>query len=452
MMKNTSIKKRVTLYYSLVLVLITVLTLGVFMVTARFQTDIISKDTVMKAVQNGFDEIETVGDTLQVDNDFDSFHKGVSLLIYDENGEIVKGSAPARFPSSIPLSAGDFDELVTEEDTWLVYDLYNTYENGQGIWIRGIFALDNGVATLNSILKIMFIALPILLLLAIIAGQRITKKAFEPVAEITAAANSINGGKDLSKRLPQGENHDELYYLTETLNQMIDRLEAAFIAEKEFASDVSHELKTPIAVILADCEYILKENRTIEEYKESMETIEQQCKRTMSMIQQLLQVSRTIDKDKVLDREDFDLSEMMNGIADELEKVAKENDITLLRKIQPKVMINGDETLIMRMIINLITNAIKYSSPDKESWIKVSMGSGADGQIHLSVEDNGIGISEENQVNIFNRFYKVDKSRTSEANSFGLGLSMVKWIAEAHSGTITVESHLGQGSTFDVLL
>lgn len=451
-MKNASIRKRVTLYYSLVLILITVLTFGVFIITARSQTEITSKDTVMKAVQNGFDEIDAVGNALQVDNDFDMFHKGVSLLIYDEKGEIVKGSAPAQFPASTPLSAGNFEELITDDDTWLVYDLYNTYENGQGIWIRGIYALDNGVATLNSVFRIMFIVLPALLLLAILAGRRITNKAFAPVAEITVAANSISGGKDLSKRLPQGENRDELYYLTETLNQMIDRLEAAFVAEKEFASDVSHELKTPIAVILADCEYILKENRSIDDYKESMETIQQQCKRTMSMIQQLLQVSRTIDKDKVLEREDFNLSEMMDGIADELEKVAKDNQVTLLRKIQPGVMINGDETLLMRMIINLVTNGIKYSNPDRGSWIKVSMGCGTDGHVHISVEDNGIGISEENQSNIFNRFYKVDKSRTSEANSFGLGLSMVKWIAEAHGGTITVESNLGQGSTFDVII
>lgn len=452
MMKNASIRKRVTLYYSLVLVLITVLAFGVFSITARVQTDVVSKDTVMKAVQNSFDEIEAVGDTLQVDNNFDAFHKGVSLLIYDEKGDIIKGSVPTQFPASTPLSAGNFEELVTEEDTWLVYDLYNTYENGQGLWIRGIYALDNGAATLTSVFRVMFIVLPVLLILAILAGRRITKRAFAPVAEITDAANSISTGKDLSKRLPQGENRDELYYLTETLNQMIDRLEDAFIAEKEFASDVSHELKTPIAVILADCEYILMKNRSIDEYKESMETIQQQCKRTMSMIQQLLQVSRTIDKEKALEREDFNLSEMMGGIAEELEKVAKEKGVTLLRKIQPKVMVNGDETLLMRMIINLVTNGIKYSSDDRDSWIKVSMGSGTDGRIHISVEDNGIGISQEDQVSIFHRFYKVDKSRTAEANSFGLGLSMVKWIAEAHGGTITVESNLDQGSTFTVTI
>lgn len=451
-MKNASIRKRVTLYYSLVLILITVLTFGVFIITAKSQTEVISKDTVMKAVQNGFDEIDAVGNTLQVDNDFDLFHKGVSLLIYDEKGELVKGSAPAQFPASTPLSAGNYDELVTAEDTWLVYDLYNTYENGQGIWIRGIYALDNGVATLNSVFRIMFIVLPVLLLLAILAGRRITKRAFEPVAEITLAANSINSGKDLSKRLPQGENRDELYFLTETLNQMIDRLEDAFIAEKEFASDVSHELKTPIAVILADCEYILKENRSIDEYKESMETIQQQCKRTMSMIQQLLQVSRTIDKDKALEREDFNLSEMMIGIAEELEKVAEEKGVTLQQKIQPDVMINGDETLLMRMTINLITNGIKYSSKGRDSWIRVSMDAAVDGHIHISVEDNGIGISKEDQANIFNRFYKVDKSRTVEANSFGLGLSMVKWIAEAHGGTVTVESLPDRGSTFTVTI
>lgn len=450
MMKNSSIRKRVTLYYSLVLIIITVLVFGVFLLTANRQTTIVSKDTVMKAVQNSFDEIEYENDIIEIDNDFDSYYRGVTLLVYSEDGKLIKGSVPRDFPSSTPLTQGDYEEIKAEESTWLVYDLYNTYENGQGIWVRGIYDMDNAAATLKSIMSIMIIILPIILIIAIIAGRRITKRAFEPVAEITNAANSINNGSDLSKRLPQGENKDELYYLTATLNQMIERLEDAFKAEKDFSSDVSHELKTPISVILAECEYTLQENRKTADYIESIETIQKQCMRTMSLIQQLLQVSRTIDKEKALDKEDFNLSLLCESIIDELALMAEDNGVTLSSNIQKDIEINADETLIMRMIINLLTNGIKYSRECPDPKVELTLSK--DEHIKIKVRDNGIGIDKEDQANIFHRFYKVDKSRRSEKDSFGLGLSMVKWIVEAHNGKIFLQSELGEGSEFTVVL
>lgn len=449
-MKNSSIRKRVTLYYSLVLIIITVLVFGVFLLTANRQTTIVSKDTVMKAVQNSFDEIEYENDIIEIDNDFDSYYRGVTLLVYSEDGKLIKGSVPRDFPSSTPLTQGDYEEIETEESTWLVYDLYNTYENGQGIWVRGIYDMDNAAATLKSIMNIMIIILPVILIIAIIAGRRITKRAFAPVAEITNAANSINNGSDLSKRLPQGENKDELYYLTATLNQMIERLEDAFKAEKEFSSDVSHELKTPISVILAECEYTLQENRKTEEYVESIETIQKQCMRTMSLIQQLLQVSRTIDKEKALDKEDFNLSILCESIIDELALMAEDNGVALSGNIQKDIEINADETLIMRMIINLLTNGIKYSRQCPDPKVELTLSK--DEHIKINVRDNGIGINKEDQANIFHRFYKVDKSRRSEKDSFGLGLAMVKWIVEAHNGEIFLQSEPGEGSEFTVVL
>ncbi|MFR7989307.1 MAG: sensor histidine kinase [Anaerovoracaceae bacterium] len=450
MMKNSSIKKRVTLYYSLVLILITLFVFGVFLFTASRQITVVSQNTVMSAVQDSFEEVDYDNNIIEIDNDFDSYSKGVTLLVYSSSGELIKGSIPRGFPSYMPLTSGSYQEIEGENGTWLYYDLYNTYENGEGLWVRGIYAMDTAAETLRSIMLIIAVSLPALLIFAIIAGRRITKRAFEPVAEITKAANSINSGHDLSRRLPQGENRDELYFLTQTLNQMMERLEDAFKAEKEFSSDVSHELKTPISVILAECEYTLEENRSIEEYKESIENIQKQCMRTMSMIQQLLQVSRTIDKAKALDKEDIDLSMLSESIVSELSLVAKEEGVLLESDIEKHIEICADETLIMRMILNLLTNAIKYSKEVSRPKIKLSVR--RDDQVYIVVEDNGIGIKKEDQTNIFNRFYKVDKSRKAEENSFGLGLSMVKWIAEAHDGKVEVESEIGKGSRFTVTL
>lgn len=449
-MKNSSIKKRVTLYYSLTLILITLLLTGVFLLTASRQATLVSKDTLMRAVQNSFDDIECKNDIIQIDNGFDAYTKGVTLLIYGEEGTLIKGSTPQDFPSHMPLQNGDYQELDSGEDIWLIYDLYNTYENGQGIWVRGIYAMDSTLQTLRTVIYITLIVLPLLLLVAILAGRRITNRAFEPVAEITAAANTISTGRDLSKRLPQGEAKDELYDLSETLNDMMERLENAFLAEKEFSSDVSHELKTPISVILAECEYTLQENRSTAEYKESLETIQKQCKRTMSLIQQLLQISRTINRADVIEPEHFDLSILCESIVSELSLMAEEEGVALQCDIAPEISIYADETLLMRMIINLITNSIKYRKDGTDSYVKLTLRRGD--RIVITVEDNGIGIKKEDLPNIFNRFYKVDKARTAEDGSFGLGLSMVKWIAETHGGSVSAESDFGRGSKFIVVL
>lgn len=452
-MKNASIKKRVTLYYSAVLISITAALFIVFSFTSLREMNVISKDTVMKAVQNSFDDIQAGEDFIEIDNDFDSYRKGVTLLIYSESGKLIKGRLPKDFPTFLPLESGKFDEVEGNDDTWLTYDLYNTYENGQSIWVRGVYPIDNAVQMLDSIFLIMLIALPAILILSILAGRRITRKAFVPISDITEAANSISNGHDLTKRLPQGESRDELYDLTETLNQMISRLEEAFQAEKDFSSDVSHELKTPVSVIMAECEYTLQKERAPEEYQDSLRTIHSQCRRTMSLIQQLLQLTRTIDKEKTIEKENFSLSMLSESISEELSLLAEEKHIQFQTEIQSDIDICGDETLIMRMILNLATNAIKYSKEKTagERWVRLQLLRNNEKAV-ITVEDNGIGIKAEDMENIFHRFYKVDKARSEEADSFGLGLSMVKWIAEAHGGAVSAESTFGIGSRFSVIL
>jgi len=452
MMQNSSIKKRVTLYYALVMILITLIISLLLSFSIERQISVITKDTLMKAVQNSFEDIEYENNIIEIDNDFDAYVRGVTLLIYSESGDLIKGSVPTDFPSYTPLSVGDYQEIETEEHIWLMYDLFHTYENGQGLWVRGLYAMDDATDTLAAIRRIMVFILPLILILAIFAGHRITKRAFEPIAEITNAANSIHHGQDLSKRLPQGQAKDELYDLTETLNSMISRLDEAFKVEKQFSSDVSHELKTPLAVILAECEYILQQDREANEYKESLETIQAQTQRTMSMVQQLLQISRTINKETAMEKELFSLSMLAESLVEELSMVADEQGVSVVGDIEPGIEITADETLIMRVMMNLMTNGIKYRKQDVDNaYVKMSIKQ-TNNQIFISVSDNGIGIAEEDQVNVFRRFYKVDKSRNRQGESFGLGLAMVKWIVEAHDGSISVESRVGEGSTFTVIL
>lgn len=148
-MKNTSIKKRVTLYYSAVLIAIAAALFIVFYFAALRQIDVVSQDTVMKAVQNSFDDITAGDDFIEIDSDFDSYRKGVTLLVYSESGKLIKGRVPKDFPSYLPLEAGNFETIEGEEDTWIVYDLYSTYEKRPGHLGQRHLSSDNSVNTLT---------------------------------------------------------------------------------------------------------------------------------------------------------------------------------------------------------------------------------------------------------------------------------------------------------------
>lgn len=447
---NLSIKNRVTLYYALALILITAFIFAVLIGTGERQIQAVSQKTIMTAVQDSMEDIECRKGVIEINSDFDLYRKGVTLVIYGEEGNLIKGNVPGSFPAYAPLSEAGYHEISGKDNTWLIYDLKNSFENGQVLWVRGIYNMDNTLKTMRQILLVMVITIPLLIVLAVILGKRITAKAFRPIQEIAEGADEIGKSRDLSKRLPEGKHKDELYRLTETLNLMIARLERAFQAEKDFSSDVSHELKTPVSVILAECEYILQKDREQEEYIESIKNIQKKCRQSMSLISQLMELSRTINTDAIIEREEINLSVLGESVAEEMNIQGEKKKVRVLSDIAPDVYVTGDETLLMRLMINLLGNGIKYSRNVEDAYVKLTIKEGEN--ILVLVEDNGAGIDEEDLPKIFNRFYKGDKARTGEEESFGLGLAMVKWIAEAHGGSVTAESRKEQGTRFTVEL
>lgn len=453
MKKFNSIKNRVTIYYAMVIIVISLVFSLMLSLSIEKQVSLVTEDTLIKTVQNSLDDIDYENQIIEIDNDFDSYSHGVTLLVYTENGQLIKGKTPKDFPAYTPLSSSEIQEIETEQHIWRIYDLYQNYDNGQGLWVRGIYAMDDALHSLAAIRHVMLLILPLLIVVAVFTGFKITKKAFEPVSEIAETANTINSGYDLSKRLPLNNSEDEIYQLSETINKMISRLEESFKNEKQFTSDVSHELKTPLAVISAECEYALSSDMSAEEYKESLETILGQTKRTTSMVQQLLQISRSFNKEQYVEKEIFNLSPLAEGTIAELSSLASDKGVQLLSDIEDDIYINADETLLVRTIINLVNNGIKYMDSSKENpYVKFTLKKDSNQLVTLEVSDNGIGIAEENMDKVFQKFYKVDKSRTGSCESFGLGLAMVKWIVETHNGKISLSSQLKEGSTFTVKL
>lgn len=453
MKKFNSIKNRVTIYYAMVIIVISLVFSLMLSLSIEKQVSLVTEDTLIKTVQNSLDDIDYENQIIEIDNDFDSYSQGVTLLVYTESGQLIKGKTPKDFPAYTPLSSSEIQEIETEQHIWHIYDLYQNYDNGQGLWVRGIYAMDDALHSLAAIRHVMLLILPLLIVVAVFTGFKITKKAFEPVSEIAETANTINSGYDLSKRLPLNNSEDEIYQLSETINKMISRLEESFKNEKQFTSDVSHELKTPLAVISAECEYALSSDMSTEEYKESLETILGQTKRTTSMVQQLLQISRSFNKEQYVEKEIFNLSPLAEGTIAELSSLASDKGVQLISDIEDDIYINADETLLVRIIINLVNNGIKYMDSSKENpYVKFTLKKDSNQLVTLEVSDNGIGIAEENMDKVFQKFYKVDKSRTGSGESFGLGLAMVKWIVETHNGTISLSSQLKEGSIFTVKL
>ena len=233
----------------------------------------------------------------------------------------------------------------------------------------------------------------------------------------------------------------EIEILAQANNRMLDRLEEMFEKQKQFSSDVTHELRTPVAVIMAQCQYARKHINNKEEFDEAISLIERQVKKTNDIISQILQLSR-LDQDRIrIDFEYVDVKDIVEEVCDN-EKFHDEKNIDLRLSLE-NAEARVDVGLIMAAIRNVINNALKYSY--ENSVVDVVLKK-RDGAVELMVRDYGRGMSEEEKKHIFDRFYRADKARNSEG--FGLGLSITARIMEIHSGTITVESEEKKGSTF----
>lgn len=461
--RTPSIRRRITAYYAGVLFLVVLAAALVLFFVSETHMRQTARQDLIDAVENGFDEISYRNGVITINEDYDTYYRGVTLVLYGQDGARIKGNLPQDFPDGVVLESGEYKDVEGDGETWLVYDSYRSYENGRMLWIRGIYNMENRSGISAYMGWIFLLMVPVILLLALYAGNRITKQALRPVSEMTETAKRISGG-DLTERVPVSEKRDELQDLALTFNEMLGRLETAFQSEKQFSADAAHELKTPVATIMAECEYALKQGEELAQkgeaaepvYEESLTQIQQQSRRMMNLIAQLLQLSRSMNTAEMLEKETIDLSLLCEGIAEEMQMPAAEKHVRIETEIEEDICYDGDETLLMRLLINLINNGVKYSKAvqgeaDSDSFVRVALQK-AEGSILLTVSDNGIGIAPENQEKVFHRLYKVDNSRASEGNSFGIGLSMVKWIAEAHGGSVTLTSMPGEGSTFVVTL
>jgi signal transduction histidine kinase len=226
----------------------------------------------------------------------------------------------------------------------------------------------------------------------------------------------------------------------------MDNIESAYNRQKQFAQDASHELRTPITVITTAAEDAISSAVSAEECKDALRTILNKGKEMSRLIAQLLMMTKGFSENFEPEVEALDLSLSTQAIVDELSSFALDAGVSLHAHIEPGIVIQANQTLITRMIINLIENAIKYNRQGGNVWVDVHT---VKKQIHLTVSDDGIGINEKDIPFIWDRFFKVDRSRADSGT--GLGLALVKWIADLSGATVHVKSKIDIGSSFEVV-
>lgn len=293
----------------------------------------------------------------------------------------------------------------------------------------------------------LLIALPILIFLGSLGGWFLARKSLSPVGYIVSRTKNITS-ENLSERLIPRGTGDEMDGLIQTINGMIDRLDASFKRMAEFIADASHELKTPLCALEGEAEVLLSEKRNPDEYQEGLAHFLEQFRHMNRMINDLILLSKFDSRQAELKMVPIRLDLLLKDIANLFKVLAEQKNIGLTIETLPEVMVMGDKVRLQQLFTNLIDNAIKYTL---EGSIQVTLERN-EGSVIVKIKDTGIGISKEEQGNIFNRFYRVDKSRSKETGGVGLGLSIVQWIVHAHNGKIEVESDMGRGSTFKVFL
>jgi heavy metal sensor kinase len=287
---------------------------------------------------------------------------------------------------------------------------------------------------------------PLLLLASAAGGFVLSNRALEPVSRMTTEARKI-GIQDLERRLPVPDTGDELQVLAETWNELLGRLETAVARLTQFTGDISHDLSTTITIMLTTASLALSRERSAREYQAALSTISAECEATSHLLENLLAVARADLIHQNIERKPVPISQIVFEMCQHFEARARLKNQTLTSNIAADTWMLGDLSLLRRMVTILLDNAIKYTPESGSILISLTTSGNL---IQLAVRDTGIGIPAEALPKIFDRFYRIDQSRSEDEGSSGLGLSIAKWVVEAHQSAITVDSAPGKGSTFTV--
>lgn len=292
------------------------------------------------------------------------------------------------------------------------------------------------------------ILVPGALLLCGTGGWFLARRSLSPIREIACTADRISS-YNLGERLQERGSGDDLDELIRTINRMLDRLDGSFKEIKRFSADVAHEIRTPLCAMKGEAELLLKRPHPIEEYQEALERFSEQFDRLNRLTSDLLLLARFEARSELEHFEKLNLGDLLQGLAELFDALAEEKGIKLESSTADGALILGDKTLLQQCFANLFHNAIQYTPGGG----KVTVECFIEGPwVMVTLEDTGIGIPQHDLPHVFERFYRVEKSRSRDTGGSGLGLSISKKILESHRGTIRIESIWGQGTKVEVKL
>jgi two-component system, OmpR family, sensor kinase len=302
--------------------------------------------------------------------------------------------------------------------------------------------------TMESVVLELLFIVPCVLVIGAIGSYWLATRAFAPIERLTATAHAIQGG-NLHQRVPIPRANDQVQHLALTFNDMLDYLDNVFTRQRRFTADASHELRTPVAAIRSMTDVALIHEMPKEEYVSLLRDVNGQAERLAHLINDLFTLARVDEGHIQFEQQPVHLDVLANDVVASLEWLATERGIVLnVQKCEPAIVI-GDEARLLQMMMNLLENALTYTKRGGKIMLDVEV---KGSNVSFTVCDTGIGIAPPHIKYIFERFYRTDVARSRAAGGTGLGLSIVEWIVHMHHGTISVESQLGQGSTFTVVL
>lgn len=441
-MKHLSVKQKLTLWITLLMLLFVTLVLGFLISVSSSVVTENAYEQLNRVLRNNLPKISQDQGKLLFEEGFSFTDNGVYTLIYNASGALYAGQPPLTFPEGVEFKSGVIRPLETQNNLYYILDYWLPFGWEDGVWVRGIMQAPDAADVVDDMVGLTLLLLPLLVIFGALGAYLLVRSTFRPIDKIIHAAETIEEGRDLSQRIGLPLKKDEISRLGQAFDNMFARLEASFESEKQFTSDASHELRTPVAVILAQCKETKKHAQTLEQYQQALDVIDRQAQKMLVLIQQLLQMTRLEQGTQHASLEEADLSALVETICTEQPDLP--NGISLETTIQPDITAWFDVTLMSRLLQNLMNNAVRYGRASGHIWVSLTQ---SDNTIILSVKDDGIGIPADKLDKIWNRFYQVDPARAGNRGT-GLGLTMVRQIAQLHSGEVQVESEEGVGSCF----